>query len=184
MLLVIQKGSQEAGSEKVRWGNERAVYVYGEERKEEEIKGGGGEREWGWVNSEVRSSCLRRRVRPRLPGCFLMSTAAEGEKTLWATLLQYFLFDGVTQKPFSLYVLSLCSFGVLVFNRAIINSETKQTGCRLRIAVSVISGTAAFSSSACSLPFLLHSAGFRTMLINTQEWSRRQKNVDTLLVQM
>lgn len=30
---------------------------------------------WGWVNSEVRSSCLRRQFQPRLPG-FLMSTAA------------------------------------------------------------------------------------------------------------
>lgn len=39
MLLVIQKGSQEAGTEKVGRGNERAVYVYEEEeveKKEEE----------------------------------------------------------------------------------------------------------------------------------------------------
>ncbi len=33
MLLVIQKGSQEAGLEKVGQGNERGVYVYKERRK-------------------------------------------------------------------------------------------------------------------------------------------------------
>lgn len=33
MLLVIQKGSWEAGLERVGLGNERAVYVYEEERK-------------------------------------------------------------------------------------------------------------------------------------------------------
>lgn len=79
MLLVIQKGSREAGLEKVGRGNERAVYVYEERKKEEEIKGGGRGGEWGWVNSEVRSSSLHRRHRPRLPG-FLMSTAAETER--------------------------------------------------------------------------------------------------------
>lgn len=43
------------------------------EERGREIRGGG--REWGWVNSEVRSSSLLRRLRRRLPG-FLMSTAA------------------------------------------------------------------------------------------------------------
>ena len=78
MLLVIQKGSREAGFERVGRGNEWAVffYVYEERKKRRErgreIKGRGRER--GGVNSEVRSSSPRRRFRPRLPG-FLMSTA-------------------------------------------------------------------------------------------------------------
>lgn len=54
------------------------------EERGREIKGGG--REWGWVNSEVRSSYLRRRFRPRRPG-FLMSTAAERERTHLSVIL-------------------------------------------------------------------------------------------------
>lgn len=44
MLLVIQKGSREAGLEKVGRGNERAVYVYEErkKRREEEKECGDG----------------------------------------------------------------------------------------------------------------------------------------------
>lgn len=76
------------GVEKVGRGNERAVFMCTKKKKKKrgrreeergrEIKGGGG-REWGWVNSEVRSSSPRHRFRPRLPG-FLMSTAAAGKK--------------------------------------------------------------------------------------------------------
>lgn len=47
------------------------------EERGREIKGRG--REWGWVNSEVRSSSLHRRSHPRLPG-FLMSKARERGK--------------------------------------------------------------------------------------------------------
>jgi len=38
MLLVIQKGSREAGLEKVGRGNERAVYVYEERKKRRKRK--------------------------------------------------------------------------------------------------------------------------------------------------
>lgn len=38
MLLVIQKGSREAGFEKVGRGNDRAVYVYEERKKRRKRK--------------------------------------------------------------------------------------------------------------------------------------------------